>query len=251
MLPIRDDNSGRQSFPIVNVTLILINVLVFIYQLSLAAQSPRKLEHFILAYGATPYELTHGQDLAPHVGFPIYLTVITAMFLHSGWLHILGNMWYLWIFGDNVEDSMGHLRYLIFYLLGGIAAALTQTLAAPDSRVPMIGASGAISAVMGAYLVLYPGGLIRTLTFLGWIPLLFYVPALIWIGIWFVLQLFSGLASLGVETMATGGVAYWAHIGGFIAGMILVWIFRDPDRVRRQRLARSMNRAFQRVTRGV
>lgn len=175
MFPIGDDNSGRQSFPIVNTLLIAINVLVFLYQLLLMAESPRRLEAFIFKYGAIPYELTRGVDLPPTVGFPIYLTVFTSMFLHGGFAHLIGNMWYLYIFGDNVEDSMGHVRYLIFYLLGGVAAAWAQTLLDPSSRIPMVGASGAISAVMGAYLVLYPGGLVRTVTFFGFIPIFFYL----------------------------------------------------------------------------
>ncbi|MCM8750069.1 rhomboid family intramembrane serine protease [Thermomicrobiaceae bacterium CFH 74404] len=247
MIPIGDDNSGRQSFPFVNIVLILINIVAFVYQLSLLATSPQALERFVAAYGAVPAELTTGTDLPPQIGIPVYLTIFTSMFLHGGFLHILGNMWYLWIFGDNVEDTMGHFRYLIFYLLGGIAAAVAQTVTAPSSEIPMVGASGAISAVMGAYLVLFPGGQVRTLAFLGWIPLIFYLPALILIGLWFVFQFFAGIASLGVETAPTGGVAYWAHIGGFIAGMLLVWFFRNPERVERQRAARRAHRAFQRA----
>jgi len=247
MFPIGDDNSGRQSYPFVTVALILTNVAVFIYQLLLLATSTQELERFVAAYGAIPVELTSGVDLPPHVGFPIHLTLVTSMFLHGGVLHIVGNMWYLWIFGDNVEDAMGHLRYLVFYLLGGIAAAITQIATVPSSPVPMVGASGAISAVMGAYLVLYPGGLVRTLAFFGWIPILFYLPAVLLIGLWFVLQFFAGIASLGVETAPTGGVAYWAHIGGFLAGMLLVWFFRQPGRVARQRAARRAHRPFQRA----
>ncbi len=250
MFPIGDDNSGRQSFPFVNITLIVVNVLVFFYQLSLFARSPQHLEEFVFKYGAIPFELTRGMDLPPTVGFPVYLTVFTSMFLHGGFAHLIGNMWYLYIFGDNVEDSMGHARYLIFYLLGGVVAAWSQTLLDPASRIPMVGASGAISAVMGAYLVLYPGGLVRTVTFFGFIPIFFYLPALILIGLWFVFQFFAGLASLGVPTANTGGVAYWAHIGGFLAGLVLVWFFRNPERVERQRRARALHRAFQRVQRG-
>jgi membrane associated rhomboid family serine protease len=247
MFPIGDDNSGRQSYPVVTVVLILVNVAVFLYQLSLLATSPQELERFVTAYGAIPAELTSGVDVPPRIAFPVYLTVLTSMFLHGGLLHIAGNMWYLWIFGDNVEDAMGHLRFLGFYLIGGIGAALVQTSTAPSSPVPMVGASGAISAVMGAYLVLYPGGLVRTLAFLGWIPILFYLPAVILIGLWFILQFFAGIASLGVETAPTGGIAYWAHIGGFVTGMLLVWFFRQPERVARQRAARRAHRAFQRT----
>lgn len=251
MFPIGDDNSGTQGFPFVNLSLIAINIAVFLYQISLFIYSPQELEAFIFKYGAIPWELTRGADLPPTVGFPIYLTIFTSMFLHGGIAHLLGNMWYLYIFGDNVEDSMGHFRYLIFYLASGVAAAWTQALLDPSSRIPMIGASGAISAVMGAYLILYPTGLVRTVAFLGFIPLFFYLPALILIGLWFVFQFLPGLASLGVPTANTSGVAYWAHIGGFVAGLILIWFFRNPERVERQRMARRLNRAFQRIDRGV
>ncbi|ACZ39212.1 rhomboid family intramembrane serine protease [Sphaerobacter thermophilus] len=244
MIPIGDDNRGRRTTPFVNYTLIVLNVLVFLYEVSLPMD---QLEVFVYRFGIVPAEITQGVDIPPLAPFPIYLTILTSMFLHGGWAHLLGNMLFLWIFGDNVEDSMGHLRYLIFYLLGGIGAALAQIfLAGPDSTTPMIGASGAIAAVLGAYFVMYPGGLVRVLVVLGFFITVVMVPAVIMIGLWFLLQLLSGLATLGIETQQTGGVAFWAHVGGFVTGLVLVWVFRDPKAVERQRAARRGYRAFQR-----
>jgi membrane associated rhomboid family serine protease len=147
------------------------------------------------------------------------------MFMHGGWMHLIGNMWFLWIFGNNVEDSMGHARFLIFYLLCGAAAAAAQTLTDPDSIIPMVGASGAIGGVMGAYVLLYPRVNVHMLIFLGFYATTIAVPAVFMLGYWFVLQLISGAASIGAEG---GGVAFWAHVGGFVAGAVLVLVFRDP-----------------------
>lgn len=250
MIPIGDDNRGRRSFPTINYVLIAINVAVFLYELSLPSD---QLQIFMLRYGAIPYQITHNVTHIPGLPAsiqspaPVYLTIFTAMFIHGGWLHIGGNMLYLWIFGDNVEDSMGHFRYLIFYLLGGVAAALTQTfVGGPNSVEPMIGASGAIAAVLAGYLILYPRGLVRTLIFFGFFFWIFMVPAIIVIGVWIIIQLFTGVASLGVATAQTGGVAVWAHVGGFALGAILIWLFRNPRAVERQRLARRGYRAFDR-----
>lgn len=245
MLPIGDENRGRRIVPFVTYGLILVNVLVFFYELTLPAD---QLEAFVYRFGAIPAELTQGVDAPPLAPFPIYLTVITSMFLHGGWAHILGNMLFLWIFGDNVEDSMGHVRFLLFYLLGGIGAALTQIyLGGPESTTPMIGASGAIAAVLGGYLILYPTALVRVLVWFGFFVTVLMVPAIIVIGVWFLLQLLSGVATLGVQTQQTGGgVAFWAHVGGFVTGVVLVWIFRNPSAVERQRLAQRNYRAFQR-----
>ncbi|MBX6341941.1 MAG: rhomboid family intramembrane serine protease [Thermomicrobiaceae bacterium] len=234
MFPIGDDNRGRRLSPIVNLALIGLNVLVFFYEISLPQGD---LNQFIFTYGAIPREISHGRDL---------VTILTAMFLHGGWTHILGNMVFLYVFGDNVEDAMGHLKYLIFYLIGGVAAALAQTFINPDSTTPMIGASGAIAAVLAAYMVLYPSGLVRVLVFLGFFVTVMMVPAILMIGLWFLIQLFNGLGSLGVPTAPTSGVAFWAHIGGFIAGLILVWVFRNPHAVARQRAARQGYRPFDR-----
>jgi membrane associated rhomboid family serine protease len=168
------------------------------------------------------------------------------MFMHGGWLHIAGNMLFLWVFGDNVEDTMGHVKYLFFYVICGLAAGGLQVMVSPDSRSPLIGASGAISGVLAAYLVLFPRGKIRTILLLG-IPIMVLVPAWGMIGYWIVIQFINGILSLGVQTRDTSGVAYFAHIGGFIAGAALVFLFRDRDIHQQQLDARANNRAFQRT----
>ena len=200
----------------VTIALIVINVLVFLFELSLG----RAVDAFTLYWGLVPAAFS-------------WVTVLTSMFLHGGILHVAGNMLYLWIFGDNVEDRMGHGRFLVFYLLCGVAAALAQTITAPDSVVPMVGASGAIAGVMGAYFVLYPKSRIVTL-----IPLFFFfhvieVPAILFLGIWFLMQFISGLGSiLTVTGQSGGGVAFWAHVAGFVAGISGVVVFRRPERQR-------------------
>jgi len=219
MLPLRDVNPTRH-FPLMTIILIAINVLVFIYELILGPQ----LEGFVQSWAIIPYEITHGVDLPPASIQPIYLTLITAMFLHGGFVHIAGNMLFLWIFGNNIEDAMGSLRFLVFYLLCGLAAAFAQIAVGPNSDVPNIGASGAIAGVLGAYLLLFPRAEVQTLVFLGFFVRLVRLPALLFLGLWFVLQLFSGVAGLGMEAM--GGVAWFAHIGGFIAGIVLINLFR-------------------------
>ncbi len=235
MFPIGDEHNGRVLTPIVNYTLIAINVLVFFYQLTL---SEPLLFDFIRRWGAIPVEIANGQD---------YFALLTSMFLHGGWLHIIGNMLFLWVFGDNVEDTMGHARYLLFYLLTGFAAGFAQILLDPSSPIPLVGASGAISGVLGAYIVLFPHGKIRTLVLLGFFVTVVLVPAWVQIGLWALLQFFNGFASLGVPTEESGGVAYWAHIGGFVAGALLIWLFKDQQAVDRQRAARLGHQAWQRV----
>src|SRR5947207_5258233 len=218
MIPISDD-PVRRSFPVVTILLIVINVLVFLYEMSLGS----RLDGFVQAFGAVPREITTGRDLPPIAPLGnVYLTLITSMFLHGGWLHLGGNMLYLWVFGDNIEDRLGHFRYLVFYLLCGFAATFAHALVNPGSRVPSIGASGAIAGVLGAYILLFPRARVTTL-----IPIFFFItireiPAFIILGLWFVLQLFVGVASLGVAESNAGGVAYFAHIGGFVAGMVLI-----------------------------
>jgi membrane associated rhomboid family serine protease len=165
-------------------------------------------------------------------GEPAWYTPLTSMFLHGGWLHLIGNMWFLWLFGNNVEDSMGRARYLVFYLLSGLAAAATQTFMNPNSAIPMVGASGAISGVMGAYVVLYPRVRVHMLVVLGFFITRIAVPAFLMLGYWFLLQLLGGLPSLGDET---GGVAFWAHAGGFVTGALLIQLFKDPELVARHR----------------
>jgi membrane associated rhomboid family serine protease len=232
VLPIGDENAGTILKPIVNWALIAICVVVFLFQLTL---SPSQLEAFFFQYGAVPADITEFRNLP---------SLLTSMFLHGGWGHLLGNMLFLYVFGDNIEDAMGHVSYLLFYLLCGIAAALTQILLSPDSGIPMIGASGAISGVMGAYLVLFPQGKVRAIVFY----VLMLVPAWIVIGVWFVFQLVGGYSSLRGPDV--GGVAFWAHVGGFIAGAILVWVFRDKDAVARQNAVREHHRSWQRVPAG-
>lgn len=210
MIPIRDTIPSR-SFPIVNTVLIVVNILVFVYELSLGSHLPRFINH----YGLVPASFTapRGADLRI---YPLF----TFMFLHSGWLHIIGNMLYLYIFGDNVEDRVGHFKYLIFYLITGLAAAFSQALADLHSTIPMIGASGAIAGVLGAYILYFPRSKVVTL-----LPIFFFIqiveiPAVAFLLFWFIIQFFSGVTSL-VVSQNTGGVAWWAHIGGFIAGFIL------------------------------
>ena len=212
MIPLRDIIPSRTT-PIVTIALIVTNVLVFLFELSLGPA----VNDFTLYFGLVPAAFS-------------WVAVFTSMFLHGGLFHVAGNMLYLWIFGDNVEDRMGHGRFLVFYLLCGIAAALAQTIAAPDSVVPMVGASGAIAGVMGAYFVLYPKSRIVTL-----IPLFFFfqiveVPAIFFLGIWFLMQFLSGVGS--IVTAAQGGVAFWAHVAGFLAGLSGVIVFRRPERER-------------------
>ncbi|MEZ5827388.1 MAG: rhomboid family intramembrane serine protease [Hyphomicrobiales bacterium] len=219
MFPIADDNP-RIDTPYVTWTIIGVCVLVFFWQLSLGANGG---EIAVYQFGMIPARLFGGAELDPElVAVPAWTTVFTSMFMHGGWLHLGFNMLFLWIFGDNVEDSMGHARYLAFYLLCGIAAALAQSLVNPSSTIPMVGASGAISGVLGAYLLLHPNATVRTVIFLGIFATMMHLPAMIVLGLWFVMQLVS--AALG--SAGQPGVAFWAHIGGFIAGMALVPLFK-------------------------
>lgn len=220
MIPLRDSQPSY-SPPVVTILIIVTNALAFFYELSL---DPFSLNHFLVNYGVVPARL--------HVG-----ALLTSMFLHGGWLHFLGNMWFLWIYGDNVEDILGRAKYLVFYLTCGVAAALAQAAVNPDSRVPMIGASGAIAGVMGAYLIKFPHSRILTL-----VPVFFFlttveVPAVLILGYWFVIQFFSGVGSIGYSHLSQGGVAWFAHVGGFLAGMLLVNLMRPrPPRRRRRDL---------------
>ena len=216
MIPLRDVIPSRTT-PYVTFTLIAINTLVFFYQLSLG----EAVEEFVLYFALVPAAFS-------------WVAVLTSMFLHGGLLHFGGNMLYLWIFGDNVEDRMGHGRFLVFYLLCGTAAALAQTIASPDSVVPMLGASGAIAGVMGAYFVLYPRSRIVTLLPLFVFFQIVEIPAIFFLGFWFVMQLLSGVGSLATATAGepAGGIAFWAHAAGFVAGISGVWVFRRPERQR-------------------
>jgi membrane associated rhomboid family serine protease len=219
MLPIGDDNSGRRIIPFVTYALIAVNVLVY-FLIELRAPD---IEAFILTYGAIPKLLLQGEGIG---------TLVTSMFLHdpSSLLHLLSNMLFLWIFGDNIEDSFGHVLYLIFYFICGIVANLAQVLVSPSSEIPGVGASGAIAGVLAAYIVLYGGNRVRVL--MG--RTIQTVPSYVMIGLWIVIQLFSGFGSIGADG---GGVAYWAHIGGFVAGLVLTFVMRGMVRTNAPQLA--------------
>ncbi len=243
MFPLRDENPTLLT-PYVTVALIAINVAVWVY-LEGAGFSPDLLNRTICSYGMIPAEVTGrtgghiGVLLGPGVGCRFggltWQALFTSMFLHGSWMHIIGNMWFLWLFGNNVEDSMGHVRYLVFYLLMGSAAGLAQVYASPTSPIPTVGASGAISGVMGAYLVLYPKVKIQTLFIIIFFIRIIPVPAWLILGEWFAVQLISG--SAGPQT--GGGVAFFAHIGGFVGGVLLVKVFEN------RKLVEARKRAIQ------
>jgi membrane associated rhomboid family serine protease len=215
MIPLRDTQPSS-SFPFVTVTLIALNVALFLYQISLDAW---QLNNFIARYAVVP-DRFQATDL------------LTSMFLHGGWMHLIGNMWFLWIFGDNVEDVLGHGKYLVFYIACGIAAALVHALLNPYSRLPTVGASGAIAGVMGAYLVKFPHSRILTL-----VPIIIFfttleIPAFLMLLYWFFIQIFSGIGSVGYSQVSKGGVAWFAHVGGFVAGVVLVYVLGTRERYR-------------------
>jgi membrane associated rhomboid family serine protease len=219
MFPISDDNP-RQQTPYITWTIIGLCVLVFLWQLSLGDEGGQIA---VFEYGMIPARVFGGAELPPEfVSVPPWTTVLTSMFMHGGVMHLALNMLFLWIFGNNVEDSMGHARYLVFYIACGIAAALAQALIDLSSTVPMIGASGAISGVLGAYVLLHPQATVRVLLIFGVFVTVAHVPAMIVLGLWFLTQ----IASAALTQSAGGGVAFWAHVGGFVAGMALVPFFK-------------------------
>ena len=222
MIPLKDTVPAR-SFPIVNWMLIAVNIVVFLIEVSLGAD----LERFIAAMGLVPGRLLAEPSLAQG------LTIFTSMFLHGGWLHLISNLLALYIFGDNVEDRIGHRRYLVFYLLCGLIAALTHVVFNSASRVPTIGASGAISGVLGAYFILYPRARVITLIPLFILPWFVEIPAVVYLGFWFLSQLFNGALSVVSNAQPIGGVAFWAHIGGFLAGVLLIRLFEQRRYIRR------------------
>ncbi len=217
MLPISDVIPSKTT-PYVTIGLIALNVLTFLYELQL---SRPELQRVALALGVVP----------AYFSWP---TLLTSQFLHDGWMHIVGNMLYLWIFGDNVEDRLGHVRYLLAYVAFGSAAALGQVAVSAGSMIPMIGASGAIAGVMGAYFVLYPHSRVLTVVFLVFFLDIIEIPAIFFLGIWFVKELFSGVGSIGANTMTGGGVAFWAHVVGFASGALvgMFWRMRETSRQR-------------------
>ncbi len=241
MIPLRDNIDSRTT-PYVNYALIAICVVVFLFQIG--DETGRMIERFGMipgrvAHPDTPVMIRDQQIVVTPVGYmleeferpaerspvPAWLTLLTCVFLHGGWLHLIGNMLFLWIFGDNVEDRLGHVRYALFYLVAGVVASLVHLLSGPESTIPTIGASGAVAGVMGAYLLLYPHAKVLTV-----IPIFFFlhmmvIPAPFFLGIWFVLQFFQGVASVG--SVQSGGVAWWAHIGGFVLGFVVIWICKQ------------------------
>jgi membrane associated rhomboid family serine protease len=233
MLPLKDNIPSRTT-PIVTVGLIAANVVVFLYQFSLQLGGDpgtlRAAQEFIFEFGAVPCRITQRcvQADRPHA----MVTLVTSMFLHGGLFHVGGNMLYLWIFGDNVEDTLGHLRFLLFYLGTGATAALAQTAVNPASAVPMVGASGAVSGVLGAYLLLFPYASISTLIAFGFFIRFVQLPAILVLGFWIVVQLLSGYITWGSTTGEGGGVAWFAHVGGFVAGMMLLFVMRPRRRGR-------------------
>jgi membrane associated rhomboid family serine protease len=219
MIPLRDSQRSN-STPVITIGLIVVNVLAFLYQTSLDRFS---LNHVIMEYGVVPSRLQ-------------LTSLATSMFLHGGWMHLIGNMWFLWIYGDNVEDILGHAKYLIFYLACGVTAALAHVALNGDSRVPTIGASGAIAGVMGAYMVKFPRARIITLIFLFVFVTTIEIPAYVILLYWFVIQIFSGVGSIGYSQISQGGVAWFAHVGGFVTGIVLVMLMRtrEPYRLHRE-----------------
>jgi len=240
LIPIGDDNQGRNTTPFVVYLIIAINIFVFVvFQQFTSTEAGAE---FTYAYSVVPYEITHGVDLTTPVRgpsgppvpqfpgpSPIWLTLLTSMFMHGSLMHILGNMLYLWIFGDNIEDNFGHSRFAVFYLICGLVASFSQIYVSPNSVVPSLGASGAIAGVLGAYLILFPRNRVRTLLPLGIIFTTVELPAVVVLGFWIVIQIFSQYTS-SVSHEGQGGVAYMAHIGGFAAGLVLCFLFRRRTR---------------------
>ena len=236
MIPVADSVKTRRT-PYVNVSLILISIAVFAYELTL---STADLNQFFLDYGVVPAELDAW--LGDRSGIEVPATIVTAAFVHGGWLHLGFNMLFLWVFGDNIEDALGHVPYLAFYLLAATGAVALQVATDPDSVIPMIGASGAIAGVLGAYLVLYPRATVAVLLpFFFFIPL--PVPAFVLLIFWFALQLFIGIASIGMSG-ASQGVAVWAHVGGFVTGLILIVVLRPFIRRRPYRRSRKRQQMY-------
>lgn len=236
MFPIRDDQP-RFSTPFINYFIIALNLAVFMFiELPMQAQGPRAMNMLIEQFGLIPHDLTRAIAGVPQ--YPLaanILTILTSMFLHGGWFHVLGNLWFLYIFGDNIEDHLGHFSYLIFYLVCGIAAALTDIALSPTSNVPTIGASGAIAGIMGAYVLLYPRARVQTLVVLIVFFTFWWLPAWVFLGYWFLIQFVATTVMASSAHHQTGGVAFAAHVGGFVAGLIFIKLF--PRRRVAQRYA--------------
>ncbi len=227
MIPLRDTQE-ISVFPVATLIIIAINILIFLGMLFLSAtanNSELVLNNFYLRYGLIPYQLTTGNYIVPSLR-PAWLTIFTSIFLHGGFVHIIGNLWYFWIFGNNVEDYLGTKGFVIFYLLGGAVASLTQVAMNPISKVPIIGASGAIAAIMGAYFYLFPRSRVKTLVFIFFFITFIEVPASLFLIVWFLMQLSSAFTTFG----AAAGVAFWAHVGGFVFGFLAAMIIKKTKR---------------------
>ena len=223
MLPIGDDNIKGQGVAFVTISFIALNILAFFLELSQPGEAA--LQAFVEGWGVVPREYTEGADLPPLIDLPVWSTLFTSMFLHGGWGHLLGNMLFLWVFGDNVEHRIGHGRFFVFYLATGVAAALAHILFNQNSMIPTVGASGAISGVLGGYLLMFPRNRVYVLTWGG----VAAVPAMFMLGLWILMQFVNGFGSVATTSEETGGVAYLAHIGGFIAGIILLVLLKRPQ----------------------
>jgi len=227
VIPLRDTQE-ISVFPVATLIIIAINILIFLGMLFLSAtanNSELVLNNFYLRYGLIPYQLTTGNYIVPSLR-PAWLTIFTSIFLHGGFVHIIGNLWYFWIFGNNVEDYLGTKGFVIFYLLGGAVASLTQVAMNPISKVPIIGASGAIAAIMGAYFYLFPRSRVKTLVFIFFFITFIEVPASLFLIVWFLMQLSSAFTTFG----AAAGVAFWAHVGGFVFGFLAAMIIKKTKR---------------------
>lgn len=222
MIPIGDDDSSRKSTPIVTIALIIFNVLAFFLELGQGSEA--QLQTFFERWAVIPQEYAARTDFPPQIPLPFWFTTFSSMFLHGGWMHLIGNMLYLWIFGDNVEDAWGHFKYLVIYLICGVVASFAHILFNLHSGVPSLGASGAISGILGAYLVMFPGNRVRVLSYQG----IFTVPATVVLGFWIVIQIISQISEFGAA--GSSGVAFMAHIGGFAAGVVFAFLFRKPAR---------------------
>lgn len=218
MFPLRDSTPSG-TVPYVTISLIVVNAVMWLYQVSLG----QHFELFIQEYGLIPLRFVLSYQLAGGITENAVIPVISSIFMHGSWMHVIGNMWFLWIFGDNIEDRLGHFKYVLFYLLCGVGAAIIQIAFHASSRIPMVGASGAISGVLGAYLVSFPHARVHTLLIIFFFIRFVEIPAYAFLIFWFLFQFISGTAELG-SAQDTGGVAYWAHMGGFLVGIVLLWI---------------------------
>lgn len=231
MLPLKDDNP-TQRLPVFTIALIVVNCLIHFYQMSLPF---KEAQLFVYQYGLIPVEMTHLRDMTPDIPFPIIFSPFSSMFLHGDLVHLGGNMLYLWIFGNNIEDALGHIRFIIFYFLSGLAAVALFILFSPDGTVPLVGASGAIAGILGAYMVAFPRARVLTLIWIIFIIRLVWLPAVFILGYWFILQLFMAFSSVGMQE--GGGVAWFAHVGGFIFG----WLYIRRKKKRQKRNQDSGN----------